>query len=96
MPGSPPRACPPGAGGAPTDTPLGTIELYASARGQRFTLLSSSALSSELAKLAPAGNAIVDGWAIVTGVPGTAIKLRYKRTSGGGGNSRLTLDVVSW
>jgi hypothetical protein len=84
-----------GAGGAPTDTPVGVWELHASGDGKRFTPVAYANLTTELARIAPNGNNLVDAWAIITGLPGCAIKLRYLRTSGGGTNARATVHV-SW
>lgn len=86
-----------GAGAPPTDAPIGVWELHCSAGpGIRFTPVTGSIVTAELAKIAPAGSTLVDAWAILIGVPGSRCKLRYKRTSGGAGNSRATLDVSSW
>jgi hypothetical protein len=84
-----------GSGAAPTDAPIGVLEVVCSG-GSRFTQLVGTTVTTELAKVAATGNAKVDAWAVLEGVPGSACKVRYKRTSGGGGNSRLTIDASSW
>lgn len=84
-----------GAGAAPSDAPAGTWEIWASA-GSRFTQVTGTTITTELAKVAPNANNVVDAWAILVGVPGSRFKLRYNRTSGGTTNARATVDVSSW
>lgn len=87
-----------GAGAAPSDAPVGVWELYSSADGTSFTRVgaSDSGLAAELAKVAPNGNNLVDAFAVLDALPGRFIKVRYNRTSGGGGNSRVRMLVSSW
>jgi hypothetical protein len=86
-----------GAGAAPSDAPIGVWELHCSAGpGVRFTPVTGTVVTAELAKIAATGSALVDAWAILIGVPGSRCKFKYKRTSGGAGNSRATIDVSSW
>lgn len=85
-----------GAGAAPSDTPIGTWLLHASA-GTRFTPIANIPdLTTMLARVAPAGNTLIDAWVILLDVPGSRAKLQYKFGSGGAGNSRATVDVSSW
>jgi uncharacterized protein YmfQ (DUF2313 family) len=83
-----------GAGGNPSDAPNGVWELYSSADGQNYTKV--SAADTELAKIAAVGSTKVDAIAILNGVPGTNVKVRYKRTSGGGGDSRVRMQIATW
>lgn len=64
-------------------TPAGVWELYSSGDGVNFTRLDSSAITAELALIAPAGGT-VDSVAILLNVPGTHIKVRYNKTSSTG------------
>jgi hypothetical protein len=83
-----------GAGGAPSDTPLGSWELYTSADGTNYTKVSEADV--ELAKIAPNGNNKVDAVACFNGVPGSDFKVRYNRTSGGAGDSRVRMQITAW
>jgi hypothetical protein len=85
-----------GSGGAPTDTPLGTWRLYSSVDGVTFTELTSVAVTTELALIAPNGNNVVGAWAVFTHVPGRYVKIAYSRTSGGGGDTSATLHLTTW
>lgn len=85
-----------GAGGAPTDNPVGVWELYSSTDGSRFAPVTGTAVTSELAKIAPNGNNVVNTFAIFDKFPGRFLKLRYNQTSGGTGNSRMTVDITTW
>lgn len=84
-----------GAGDAPNDAPTGTWLIHASG-GRRFTPLDGTTLTTELARVAAAGNTKIDKWAIIEGVPGSQFKLQYKAASGGAGSSRATVDVSTW
>jgi uncharacterized protein YmfQ (DUF2313 family) len=83
-----------GAAGAPSDAPQGDWELYASSDGENFTLVTAAA--SQLVNIKPNGNNIVDAFAILNGVPGSYIKVRYNRTSGGAGDSRVRMQITTW
>lgn len=83
-----------GSGGAPSDTPVGAWELYSSVDGINYSKV--SAADAELAKIAPNGNNVVEAFALLSGVPGTSIKIAYNRTSGGAGNSRVRMQVATW
>ena len=91
-----------GAGAAPSDTPAGVWELWCSSDGVTFTQYTNSAIVTELAKIAPNGNNLVEAWAVFEpgntpgGIPGTSFKLRYNATSGGAGNSRATVHITTW
>jgi len=83
-----------GVGGAAlSDALVGTIELWCtSAEGIEYSQVTGTRVVEELAKVAMTGtNARISGWAILDGVPGAFAKLLFRRTSGGGGNSRLSL-----
>lgn len=83
-----------GAGGAPSDTPAGAFELWASVDGETYTQVTDA--DAELANIAPNGNNEVHAWAVLSDVPGRYIQLRYARTSGGGGDTSATLAIASW
>jgi hypothetical protein len=85
-----------GAGAAPSDTPVGVFELHCSGDGTRYTPRTNAAIVAELALVAPNGNNVVDAWAVIPGVPGTTVKLRYVRTSGGGTDARATVHASTW
>lgn len=80
--------------GAPTDTPMGTIELWSrSAKEVEWSLVDEKCVTDELARVAAVGNTRISKWAVFEGVPGEAV-FRYNRTSGGGAStttSRLRL-----
>lgn len=76
-----------GSGGPPTDAPVGFWELYAG-DGDSYTLVVAAA--TELAKIHPTGVKL-SAVAIFEDVPGRLVKVPYLRSSGGGGNSRVTL-----
>jgi hypothetical protein len=78
-------------GVAPTDTPAGSWQLWCSSDGQTYSRVSGA--DTELAKIAPAGNALVSAYAILEGVPGSSAKLVYVRT-GGGATTRARLRVT--
>lgn len=84
-----------GAGGAPTDAPIGSWILYASADGSKFAPLSNAVVTSQMLRLAPVGNSFVQGFAVFDGFPGVALKIGYDRVSGGGGDSRATVTVTA-
>jgi hypothetical protein len=81
---------------APSDTPVGVWELYASSDGVTFTQVTGTTVTTELAKIAPNGNNVVKAFAVFDGVPGSSIKIRYNRTSGGGTNATATMHVTTW
>lgn len=85
-----------GAGGAPSDLPLGVWEFYfADSSTGRFSIVTDSEIVAELAKIAPTGNnAKVDAWVRFSGLPRGFAKLLYNQTSGGNGNSRATVVVI--
>lgn len=85
-----------GAGGAPTDLPIGVLELHCTGNGKDYSPVTGTLITAELAKVASNGNVLVSGWAILEGVPGTA-KLKYKRSSGGtiGSGARLRAFVTT-
>lgn len=85
-----------GSGSAPSDAPAGTWELWISTDGNTFTIWNPTATTTELAKVAPNGNAVVGAWAILKDLPGHFVKLRYNRTSGGAGNSRCSAFITTW
>jgi hypothetical protein len=84
-----------GAGIAPTDTPVGVWELYTSGDGINFYRLTNAAIVAELALIAPNGNNLVNAWAVFSNVPGTAAKLLYNQTSGGGTSAVATIDITT-
>jgi hypothetical protein len=77
-------------------------ELWCSADGVTFTQYTNAAIVTELAKIAPNGNNLVEAWAVFEpgntpgSVPGTSFKLRYNRTSGGGTDARATVHIATW
>jgi hypothetical protein len=81
-------------GSAPSDTPVGTFQLWAAAGTADFTRLTSTAIDAELAKLAPNGNNLVNAIAIFKGVPGHSAKIIYVYGSGGAA-SRCRLTFAS-
>lgn len=83
-----------GAGGAPSDAPVGTWELWVASDGRTYGQLATQLATAQLANIASNGNNVVRSFAVFRGVPGTHAKIRYKRTSGGGGNSRAMLIVT--
>jgi hypothetical protein len=83
-----------GAGGAPTDTPIGTWECYASATGEAYSPVTTPLLTTALATIAPNGNVKISAWIILRGVPGKFVKFRYKKGTGGAGSSRVSLSVT--
>lgn len=85
-----------GSGNAPSDTPSGVWELWCSADDATFTQLTGTLVTTELAKIAPNGNNKVAAWAVFDGIPGTAVKVRYNATSGGAGDSRVSLHAAVW
>lgn len=76
-----------GAGSSPTDSPAGQWSLEVSPNGAAWYVFAEA--SSALASLAPSSSASAKS-VVVRGVPGKFARLSYARTSGGGGNSRLT------
>lgn len=80
-----------GSGGPPTDSPVGFWGLYTSDNGVDYTKVAVA--DGEVAKINPNGNARVSVHAILDDVPGRFGKFIYDRSSGGGGNSRVTLSV---
>lgn len=86
-----------GAGGAPSDSPFGVWEIYAACLpGTTPGRWISAEADAQLALIAPQGNTLVQSFARFTAFPGTLAWVRYRRTSGGAGNSRATLDITSW
>lgn len=85
-----------GSGAAPTDSPVGVWELYVSSDGTLFTRWVTSAVTNELALIAPNGNNVVDALAVFQNVPGRYVKLRYNRTSGGGTDAKATVHLSAW
>ena len=83
-----------GAGGAPSDTPAGVFEAYSSSDGVTYSKV--EAADTELTNIAPNGNNVVNAFAIFEGMPGTSLKIRYNRTSGGAGDSRLKMFITTW
>lgn len=83
-----------GAGGAPSDSPVGTWELWTSGDGVNYEQQVDPAITSELAKIAAVGNAKVTKSANFVGVPGVAAKLVYVRGSGGASSARATISTV--
>lgn len=83
-----------GAGGVPTDTPIGVWECYASGTGDVYSPVSTPLLTTALATIAANGNVKVSAWVILRGVPGKFVKFRYKKASGGAGSSRTSLFVT--
>lgn len=85
-----------GAGGSPTDEPVGTWELwFTSDGGETFYLLERAGVTLELAEIAPDENTLVSEWAIFSNVPGSAVKLRYNRGSGGGDSARAVVHMTA-
>ena len=85
-----------GSGGAPSDSPVGVWELWCSGDGTTFSPYTTSAIVTELAKIAPNGNNVVSAYAVIPGVPGLYVKLRYNQTSGGGTNAKATVNITAW
>jgi hypothetical protein len=82
-----------GLANAPTDTPVGVFELWASADDTNYSLVPDAAV--KLANIAPNGNNVVSSWAVFENAPGTRIKVRWNNTSGGAGDSRCTMNIVT-
>lgn len=78
-----------GAGGPPSDAPVGFWELYASDDGLGYSKVTLA--DNDLLRIRPTGNVKVEAFTIVEGVPGSKIKVLYNRSSGGGVDSRVTL-----
>jgi hypothetical protein len=68
---------------APSDTPVGTFQLWVAAGQADYVRLTSTAIDAELAKLAPNGNNLVNAMAVFKGVPGHSAKIVYVYGSGG-------------
>lgn len=85
-----------GAGGAPTDTPVGVWELYCSATSKDadYSPVVIEQLTTALARIAPNGNIRISAWVSLRGVPGKFAKFRYKKGSGGATSTRCTLNVT--
>ncbi|MDB4989907.1 MAG: hypothetical protein JWN04_5085 [Myxococcaceae bacterium] len=84
-----------GAGGAPSDSPVGTWQLQRSLDGgvTWFRVLDADA---DLSKAATTGNKVANGMVIFNGLQGENWRLAYVRASGGGGNSRCTIWQGTW
>lgn len=85
-----------GSGSAPSDTPSGTWQIWCSVNGNTYTQLTSAAITTELAKIAPNGNNKVGAWAVFDGIPGTSVKVLYSHTSGGGTTAKCSLLASAW
>lgn len=89
-----------GAGGNPSDTPVGSWKIYATSDGVNFTEVKDASgdteIADELAKIAPNGNTAVSAYAIFDNFPGTAGKIAYVRSSGGGTDASARVCVTSW
>ena len=72
-----------GSGANPSDSPVGTWQLWTSGDGVNYERQTSTAVDAELAKIAPNGNAKVNAAANFVGVPGSVAQLRYAYGSGG-------------
>lgn len=96
-----------GSGAASTDSPAGTWEIWTSADGVNY--VDSSGLNADpndsafgqysgaiSTRLPVSAHAFVAYPFKAGGLPGTSIKLRYVRTSGGGGDSRATVTITTW
>jgi uncharacterized protein YmfQ (DUF2313 family) len=85
-----------GAGAAPTDTPVGVFEVWISSDGTDYTHWDPSATTTELARIAPNGNNVVNEVAVLTSVPGQYAKVLYNQTSGGGTDAKVTMHISAW
>jgi hypothetical protein len=85
-----------GAGGNPSDSPIGVWELYfADSPTGRFSIVTAAEIVTELAKIAAVGNTAVDAWVKFKGLPRGYAKIRYNQTSGGSGSSRATVVAIT-
>jgi len=78
---------------APSNTPVGVFELYTSADGVEYSLVSEAITT--LPAIAPNGNNRVSAWANFSNTPGVRAKVRYKRTSGGATLANVTMNVIT-
>lgn len=90
-----------GAGGDPSDSPESkewTLWTKPDDGVSSYRQVGSgdALVEAELAKIAPNGNNVVTGKAVIHGlIPGTKAKLLLSAGTGGDGDSRLTMDVAS-
>lgn len=82
-----------GSGANPSDSPTGTFQLWTTNDGLTWVRQTSTTIDAELAKLNTNTNTRVDAAANFLGVPGTACKVLYSRSSGGAA-SRCILTAV--
>jgi hypothetical protein len=76
---------------APTDTPIGAFELWAADVDETAEYYRYFDADVELSNIAPNGDNVVKADARIRGIEKPFVRIAYTRTSGGGGNSRLTL-----
>jgi hypothetical protein len=79
-----------GSGGAPSDAPIGTLSLQVQLDGVWSDFAD---INAALPNVSPNGNVAISRSVIVRGVMGDQARLVYTRTSGGGGNSRMSAYV---
>lgn len=74
-----------GAEAAPTDAPIGSWLLWLSSDGgATYDPYTHESVTSQLARIAPAGSTLVRGFAAFRGLPGELAKVQYVYGSGGG------------
>jgi hypothetical protein len=79
------------AGGAPTDTPVGTWLLYLSNDATNFGPFVHDLVTQQLLRLVPNANNKVQGFASLRGLPAAFAKLQYVYGSGGNAGTRATV-----
>jgi hypothetical protein len=84
-----------GAGGEPTDAPVGSWELWLSHDGNVYARTDMSVLDAALLEVTPNGSG-VDGTLNLRNVPGAWLKVRYRHKSGGDGDSRMDVVVTTF
>jgi hypothetical protein len=96
-----------GAGGASTDSPVGAWEIWTSADGVLYENSTGVTIDPDISASGdyaysfnlrfPVSSHLSSAWTFKpNALPGRFFKFRYVRTSGGGGDSRATVTVVTW